>query len=56
MRGWGVLFIILGIGSFILPMFHMQFRLVSIFGDGPGPGIGFIVMGGVLLLISAKQA
>jgi hypothetical protein len=31
MRGWGVLFLILGIGSLILPYWNIQFKLLSLF-------------------------
>jgi hypothetical protein len=51
MVGFGVLLIILGIGSFILPQFNMQFRLMSLF-DGAQPAAGIIVAAlGVLLVV-----
>ncbi len=55
MRGWGILLIILGIGSYVLPMMGMQFMLVQIFGDSPVVGASFIVAGGVLLLLSFRK-
>lgn len=51
MIGWGVLLIILGVGSFILPQFNMQFRLMSLL-DGAQPAAGIVVAAlGVLLVV-----
>jgi type IV secretory pathway VirB2 component (pilin) len=53
MRGWGILLIALGVGSFILPMMGMQFRLLSIFGEHTGiAGAVMAVIGVILLGIS----
>lgn len=47
--GVGLLF--LGIGSFILPLFGMQFRLLNLFGAAaPVAGVFFALVGGGLLL------
>ena len=51
MRGWAILLLIFGVGSFILPMFNIQFRVVQIFGDYQIPaGIALAVLGVVLLV------
>lgn len=51
MTGWGVLLIIMGIGSLILPQFGIQFRLMSLL-DGAQPAAGIIVAAlGVLLVV-----
>jgi len=55
MRGWGTLFIILGIGSYVLPHFDLQFKLISIFGQSPWVGVSFIVIGAALLLMSSRR-
>jgi hypothetical protein len=53
MRGWGILLIVLGVGSFILPMMGMQFRLLSIFGEYTNiAGAVMAVIGVILLGIS----
>ena len=53
MRGWGILLIVMGIGSFILPMMGMQFRLLSIFGEHTGiAGAAMAVIGVILLGVS----
>jgi len=49
MRGWGTTLILLGVGSFLLPFFGMQFRLMSLFGDSPVvPAMVMICAGGAL--------
>lgn len=56
MKGWGTLLVLLGVGSFILPAFGMQFRLINAFGGDPSSsGILFIIVGGVLYLIGQAR-
>ena len=51
MRGWAILLLIFGVGSFIIPMFNIQFSVVQIFGDYQIPaGIALAVFGVVLLV------
>lgn len=53
MRGWGIWMVILGIGSFILPMMGLQFKLLALFGEyTPVAGIGLAVVGGILVGVS----
>jgi hypothetical protein len=55
MRRWGVWLLILGIGSFILPLVGMQFILLDIFGQArPFVAAAMIVAGGIMLARSAK--
>ena len=55
MRGWGILLIVLGVGSFILPTMGYQFRLLSIFGEHTGiAGAVMAVIGVILLAVSFK--
>ncbi len=50
MRRWGVSFLVLGIGSFVLPLVHLQFILLDIFGDArPYAAAAMIVAGGVMV-------
>lgn len=52
LKRWGVTLLVLGVGSFILPLLGMQFRILNVFGDAqPIVGIGMAVLGGALLLI-----
>ncbi len=52
MKRWGLLLVVIGVGSFILPMFGMQFRLVNLAGGDPSAsGVLFIIAGAVLYLI-----
>lgn len=53
MRQIAVWLLVLGVGSFILPMMGMQFRLLSAFGEAtPFIGGGMAVLGGILLGVS----
>jgi hypothetical protein len=43
--------LVLGVGSFILPLFGMQFRLLNIFGDAqPLVGLALATIGAILLI------
>lgn len=59
MAGWGITFIILGIGSYILPMIGLQFSLFIlvreiIFNGSQGvTSLVFIGVGAVMFLIGA---
>jgi hypothetical protein len=56
MKSWGVWLLILGIGSFILPVFGLQFALLNIFGESQVlAAIGMIIVGVVLLVVSSRQ-
>lgn len=56
MKGWGTLLVLLGVGSFILPAFGMQFRLINAFGGDPSSsGVLFIIVGGVLYFIGQAR-
>jgi hypothetical protein len=55
MKGWGFVFLVLGIGSFLFPMLDMQFRFLSFFGDAtPVVGGVFAVVGALLLLLGIR--
>ncbi len=46
MRGWGVTLIVIGLGSYVLPLLGLQFRLINLFGEGSGlifAGFGVIL-------------
>lgn len=50
MRGWGVMFVILGAGSFILPYFGIQFKILSIMGEAtPYVAAGLAVLGLIMV-------
>ncbi len=60
MRGLGILLIVFGIGSAILPFIDMQFRLmewIDTWGEGPAWGIraGAIVVGVIVLMAGSKK-
>jgi uncharacterized OB-fold protein len=51
MKEWGVTLIFIGLGSFVLPMIGLQFRLLNLFGGSPAAGMFVAAVGGVLLAI-----
>jgi hypothetical protein len=56
MCSWGGTLLILGVGSFILPLVGLQFRLLSLLGDStPILGAMLAVAGGVLLALSYRS-
>ena len=55
MRGLGIMLLIFGIGSFVLPMMGMQFRLLSLFGEYSQIAGGVLaVIGAILVAVSFK--
>ena len=57
MKSWGVTFLLLGIGSFVLPMMNLQFSLISIFGEGNEMITGgvFLAIGIVLFILGSRR-
>ena len=50
MRGWGITCLVLGIGSFVLPMMGVQFIVMELFGEYlPFAAIGMTVLGAGLI-------
>ena len=56
MRKFGSTMLILGVGSFILPMIGLQFKILNLFGDKvPFISIGLIIFGLILILIGKDE-
>ena len=56
MRGWGITLLILGIGSFILPLIGLQFRLLNLFGAATSIiGAVLALIGAVLVILSFRR-
>jgi protein-S-isoprenylcysteine O-methyltransferase Ste14 len=56
MVGFGVLLIVLGIGSLLLPMMDIQFTLMALFDDyQPIAGIVVAAIGVVLLMLGMRR-
>lgn len=56
MRRWGMWFLIFGIGSFVLPMFGLQFTILSLFGESLPLAAGAMAVAGVAMLgLSYRQ-
>ena len=51
MRQWGTWFVIFGVGSFILPLFGLQFKILSAFGDSLPFVAGGLALAGIALLV-----
>jgi|GEM_PF-4687558 len=50
MRSWGVWMIVLGAGSFILPLFNLQFMLLNYLGPArPIVAVFMIAIGGAMV-------
>jgi hypothetical protein len=57
MKGWGVTFLTLGVGSLVLPMGGVDVSAIRIFGDGNAvlAGCAFAVVGAFMFLVSLGQ-
>jgi hypothetical protein len=56
MVGWGVLLIVLGLGSLVLPMLNLQFTLMSFLDDyQPYAGIIVAAIGAVLVFMGLQR-
>ena len=54
-KGMGAMLLFLGIGSFVLPLIGLQFRIISIFGEGAWIA-GLIATGvGILMMAAGKN-
>ena len=51
MVGWGIILLILGVGSFLLPMMNTQFKLIQLLGVGNEVWVGTALAAAGLLLI-----
>lgn len=65
LKGWGIALVLLGVGSFILPLFGLQFKLLYVLAfiplllGIPSPelvgSLLLIIIGGVLWYIGSKK-
>lgn len=55
MKRLGWLLVILGVGSFILPLFGLQFKLMMLFGDSPIVAIVMAIVGAIILVVSSDD-
>jgi len=51
MRSWGIYLLIFGIGSFLLPMMGLQFKLLSLLGISTPIVGGVLTVAGIVLLV-----
>jgi hypothetical protein len=56
MRGFGILLLVLGLGSFVLPHLNLQFRIMSVFGKStPTVAIVMAVAGAIMVFLSMRK-
>jgi uncharacterized membrane protein YeaQ/YmgE (transglycosylase-associated protein family) len=55
MKRLGWLLVILGVGSFILPFFGLQFKLMMLFGDSPIVAIVMAIVGAIILVATGDD-
>ena len=56
MARFGVFLLIMGLGSLLLPLIGMQFRLMSLLDPAqPIAGIAITAVGGLLIFLGARQ-
>jgi uncharacterized membrane protein YgdD (TMEM256/DUF423 family) len=51
MRSWGIYLLIFGIGSFLLPMMGLQYKLLSLLGNSTPIVGGVLTVAGIVLLV-----
>jgi len=57
MKSWGIFFIIMGVGSLVLPLLGVQFILMSLLDSGqPWSGIGVALVGGVMIYLGSRNS
>lgn len=52
MQRLGILLIILGIGTFILPLAGLQFRIISFLGESGPIAAGVLLVAGIIILVA----
>jgi hypothetical protein len=56
MRNTAIFLVLLGVGAFVLPMFGLQFKILSIFGEArPMVAGGMVLVGAVMLFMSFRS-
>jgi hypothetical protein len=56
MKKLGTYLLIFGVGSFVLPLFGLQFKLFSAMGESQGMvGAGAVVLGGLLMVMGGRS-
>lgn len=60
LKGWGVILVIIGVGSWILPLFGLQFKFLTLFSlllgvPGYVSSLIFIAIGAVLYYLGSRK-
>ena len=56
MRNTAIFLVLLGVGAFVLPMFGLQFKILSLFGEAtPMVAGGMAFVGAVMLFMSFRS-
>lgn len=54
-KGFGVIMVFLGAGSFLLPLFGLQFRIMALFGSYSWIAALAAIIIGILLVAKGKE-
>ncbi len=55
MKSWGVTFLILGVGTFVLPIVGLEFTIMSLFGDERPMVAILLAIAGLLMVWRSSQ-
>lgn len=55
MKSWGVTFLILGVGTFVLPIVGLEFAIMSLFGDERPMVAVILAIAGLLMIWKSTQ-
>jgi len=55
MKSWGVTFLILGVGTFVLPVVGLEFAIMSVFGDERPMVAVLLALAGLLMIWKSSQ-
>ena len=55
MKNLGCFLMILGVGSFVLPLFGLQFKIMRLFGESPTVAIIMAIVGIALFAMSGGK-
>lgn len=55
MKSWGVTFLILGVGTFALPIVGLEFAIMSLFGDERPMVAVILAIAGLLMIWKSTQ-
>ncbi len=55
MKNWGTMFVILGVGTFVLPFVGLEFTVMRLFGDEQPMVAVLMALAGLLMIWKSTQ-